>query len=130
MGHTLAYANRMNLAAMAPHSELASSKYCLANPGEEYLVYLPLERRQSESRRFLRRLKQLVGSVEQLLKPTVTVNLATASGQFLVEWFDPVSGAVKDGKPLAGGASRSFTAPFRGEAVLYLRHESWSDKGR
>src|SRR5262245_55206800 len=24
-----------------PHGELASTKYCLANPGQEYLVYLP-----------------------------------------------------------------------------------------
>ena len=42
MGMTLAYANRMNLVAMRPR-EIASSGYCLANPGEEYLVYVPLE---------------------------------------------------------------------------------------
>ena len=40
---TLAYANRMDLVAMKPHGEIASSGYCLANPGEEYLVYVPLE---------------------------------------------------------------------------------------
>ena len=26
---------------MAPHNSLASTAYCLANPGREYLVYLP-----------------------------------------------------------------------------------------
>jgi len=31
----------MNLAAATPHNELASTKYCLAHSGEEYLVYLP-----------------------------------------------------------------------------------------
>ena len=31
----------MNLAEMVPHGELASTDYCLANPGQEYLVYLP-----------------------------------------------------------------------------------------
>jgi len=31
----------MNLSAMKPRPELASSHYCLANPGEEYLVFLP-----------------------------------------------------------------------------------------
>jgi len=32
MGYTLTYANKMNLAAMTPRNELASTKYCLANP--------------------------------------------------------------------------------------------------
>jgi len=31
----------MNLAAMTPQGELASTKYCLANAGTEYLVYQP-----------------------------------------------------------------------------------------
>jgi hypothetical protein len=43
MGHTLAYANRMNLTTTAPHGELASTGYCLANPGENYFVYVPLD---------------------------------------------------------------------------------------
>ena len=38
MGDTLAYANRMNLAKATPRGDLASTGYCLANPGEEYLV--------------------------------------------------------------------------------------------
>ena len=41
MGITLTYANRMNLSTMRPRGDLASSGYCLANPGEEYLVYVP-----------------------------------------------------------------------------------------
>lgn len=44
VGYVLAYASRMNLAAMPPHGELASTGDCLANPvaqGAEYLVYLP-----------------------------------------------------------------------------------------
>ena len=44
LGYTLDYAQRMNLAAMVPRSDLCSSQYCLANPaadGAEYLVYLP-----------------------------------------------------------------------------------------
>jgi len=40
MGDTRRYAEKMNLAAMTPHPELVSTRYCLANPGEEYLVYL------------------------------------------------------------------------------------------
>ncbi|MBM4048611.1 MAG: hypothetical protein FJ279_26205, partial [Planctomycetes bacterium] len=41
VGHTRSYATRMNLAAMTPRNDLASTQYCLANPGREYLVYLP-----------------------------------------------------------------------------------------
>ena len=51
----------MNLAAMTPRSTLASSRYCLADPGKEYLVYLP------------------DGG-------EVTVDLSAASGSLAVEW--------------------------------------------
>ena len=34
MGLTRRYATRMDLAETAPHGELASSEYCLANPGQ------------------------------------------------------------------------------------------------
>jgi hypothetical protein len=33
MGHTRTYAERIDLAAMPPHSEVESLGYCLANPG-------------------------------------------------------------------------------------------------
>ena len=41
MGYTLRYSRRMNLAATRPRGELSSTGYCLANPGVEYLVFLP-----------------------------------------------------------------------------------------
>lgn len=41
MGETLAWAERIHLATMEPHGEMASSTYCLANPGNEYLVFVP-----------------------------------------------------------------------------------------
>ncbi len=44
MGQTLTWSQRIPLAAMAPHGELASSTYCLADPGIEYLVFVPGER--------------------------------------------------------------------------------------
>jgi hypothetical protein len=37
----LRFARRMNLARCEPHSELSSTSYTLANPGEEYLVLQP-----------------------------------------------------------------------------------------
>jgi hypothetical protein len=98
LGYILTYANRMNLAAMAPRSDLCSTGYCLANPavnGAEYLVYLP------------------AGG-------TATVNLSAAAGQLSVEWFNPGTGTTSPGGTTTGGTSRNFNAPFGGDAVLYI----------
>jgi hypothetical protein len=97
MGDTRRYAERMNLAAMTPHPELASSRYCLANPGEEYLVYLP----QGGS---------------------VTLNLRAGRGDFGVEWFLPqVDRTIAGARPLSGGDYAVTVAPFTGDAVLRLK---------
>ena len=96
MGHTRAYAERMNLATMTPRNDLASTRYCLANPGKEYLVYLP---EGGEG----------------------TVDLAAAKGKIAVEWFNPRTSEKHNGNIVDGGAKRSFQTPFEGDAVLYLR---------
>ncbi len=98
MGYTLTYANRMNLVAMEPLPSLASSGYILANPSgsqSEYLVYLPNG-----------------GSV--------IVDLSGAAGSLKVEWLNPSNGIVTDGGITTGGGNRTLTAPFSGDAVLYL----------
>ncbi|MBI5771355.1 MAG: DUF4038 domain-containing protein [Verrucomicrobia bacterium] len=95
MGHTRAYAERVNLAAMTPRNDLASTEYCLANPGNEYLVYLP-------------------DSGE------VTVDLSAATGAMTVEWFNPRTAEKRAGERVGGGAKRQFQAPFPGDAVLHL----------
>ncbi len=98
MGYARRFAERMNLKEMSPHGELASTEYCLANPGVEYLVYLP------------------EGG-------EVTVDLSGGAGQFTVEWFNPSTGEVAPANEVTGGAKREFTAPFGGDAALYLtRH--------
>ena len=109
MGYTLSYAKKINLASMVPRGDLASTGYCLANEGKEYLIYLP------SSNKILHRFFQLVGMNE-----TVTVNLSATSERFNVEWFNPRTGETIDGGTISGGVSRSFTAPFRGDAVLYI----------
>jgi hypothetical protein len=98
MGHTRAYAERVDLAAMTPRGDLTSSQYCLANPGREYLVYLPDG-----------------GSV--------TVDLSAAAAPLAVEWFNPRSGEKRTSDKVPGGAQRPFQAPFAGDAVLYLHSE-------
>jgi len=45
-----------------------------------------------------------------------------AKGGLGLEWFDPAAGkAVTEGK-VQGGAARDLTAPFKGDAVLYIAH--------
>jgi hypothetical protein len=96
MGDTRRYAQKMNLAAAFPHGELASTNYCLADPGREYLVYNP-------------------GA-----EKTFTVNLK--SGVYDYEWFNPTSGLVMGtGRVTAVSDNQSYTAPFFGDAVLYLK---------
>ena len=95
MGRARRFAERTNLAAMRPHEELASTRFCLANPGQEYLVYLP------------------DGG-------EVTVDLTAAAGALEVEWMHSVEGTITPGKPSSGGDKRAFKAPFSGGAVLYL----------
>lgn len=95
LGYTLRYAKKMSLAAMAPRGSLASTQYCLANPGNEYLVYLP------------------DGG-------EVTVDLSAASGTLAVEWMHPIEGTLTPGGTVVGGAKRAFRAPFGGDAVLHV----------
>jgi hypothetical protein len=95
MGHTRQLANRMDLAAMTPRGDLASTKYCLADPGLEYLVYAPDGGQ-------------------------VTVDLSAAKGELIAEWFDPTRGKPIDAGKTSGGARRQFSVPFQGDAVLHI----------
>ena len=100
MGYTLTYARKMNLVNMTPQGNLSSTGYVLANTSptaSEFLVFTPNG-----------------GSF--------TVNLSSSVNRTLnVEWLNPGTGATTSGAAIAGGsASQSFTAPFNGDAVLYL----------
>ena len=128
MGHTLAYAERINLEAMTPHNELTSSGYCLADPGKEYLVYLPFEAHSLESARFFHRFKQQISNIRWNFRRTVTVDLTAASGRFLPEWVNPSNGERMKGKEIEGGGRVQLTAPFKGDAVLHLRREPVESK--
>lgn len=124
MGMTLAYANRMNMSNMRSREDLASSGYCLANPGEEYLIYMPLEVPWLESRHFFHRLTRPIRNIRRLLKGEVTLDLSSHLAKFRVEWLNPCNGEIARGRSVDGGTKLSFTAPFRGDAVLYVRKES------
>ena len=100
LGYIVKYSRKLNLANVTTQSSLCSQGPCLAQTpsvGAEYLVYA-------------------------LSGGTFTVNLAAmpSSRTLSVEWLNPSTGAVTTGAPVAAGATRSFTAPFSGDAVLYL----------
>ena len=98
MGLTLTLAGRMNLAKMKPHNKLASTRYCLANPGTEYLIYLPEGRE-------------------------ITVDLTANQGPFAVEWIHPVDGTITPGEDVRGEDKRALKSPLDGDAVLYIRRQ-------
>lgn len=97
LGYTRRYALKMDLAGAQPLGELASTGYCLAKPGSEYLVFQPAE-------------------------GAFTVDLTAGSGkEFASQWCDPKTGETRAGQRVAGGAVVSFEPPSKGPAVLYLK---------
>ena len=85
----------MNLTTLTPRSDLASSKYCLANPGTEYLVYQP--------------------------RAGQAFSVELKAGSYPYQWFNPASGtATGEGRVEALGGGQQFKAPFESPSVLYL----------
>jgi len=99
MGLAQQYVNgKMDLLKATPQGSLSSTGFCLADnaaTGAEYLVYAPSG-------------------------GTFTVNLGATTRALNVEWFNPLTGATTAGAAITGGATKSFTAPFSGDAVLYI----------
>jgi len=97
MGHTLCYARKMNLADMTPthDAKVCSTRYCLWNPGVEYLVFQP----QND-----------------------VIGLQLPAGTWQIEWFDPRQGTVvQTEQATLGEGKQAFRAPFAGAAVLFLK---------
>jgi hypothetical protein len=132
LGYTLSYADRMDLTAMSPQPDLCSTSYCLANTNAEdgeILVYLSDSKVTTS---FLETLGMRLENPESIssfflaLENKVTVDLSFTTGDLTVEWFNPEDGSVELGGTVSGGGVRSFTAPFAGDAVLYIYHAAFS----
>ncbi len=96
MGYVLEWSGKIDLAAMTPRGDLASSKYCLANPGKEYLVYLPA--------------------------PEANVSLELPAGNYSTVWFDTVSGKEEEAKSLKHtGGSPKLRTPFASDLLMHVR---------
>lgn len=81
--------------AMNPHDELVSNGYCLAIPGEEYVVY-------SRS------------------GGAVTINLSHATEDLMVEWLNPRTGQYSSRSTVAPASSVTLSPPFTGDWVLHI----------
>jgi hypothetical protein len=97
LGQVLAWSRRIDLTRMTPQATLASSAVCLADPGREFLVYLP------------------DGA-------DVTVDLGAGQAEFAVAWFGPASGETRPGANVRASGRTVFASPFApGDAVLHLK---------
>jgi hypothetical protein len=99
MGDTLRFARQMRLLEMKPSSDLSSTEYVLANPGNEYLVLQPSDGGQP-------------------------FTVAVSPGTYAVQWYDVDTRETTESGELT--VESSTTSPFRspfqgaGPAVLYL----------
>jgi hypothetical protein len=96
LGATRRYAARLDLNRALPHGELASSHYCLAEPGRAYLVYVPQDAQ-------------------------VAVDLSATQGSLALEWYSPRSGKTVQDKPVWGGDRRRLVSPLGIDVVLFLQ---------
>ena len=100
MGDTLRYAEKMNLIEMEPHTDLSSTGFALANPGQEYLILQP----------------------DNTADP-FTVKLDP--GAYRVEWFRVNSRETQMGGQIVVDSvgDPKFMSPFEeaGPVVLYLK---------
>jgi hypothetical protein len=99
LGIAQGYVNaKMDLLKATPQGGVSSTGYCLADnaaTGAEYLVYAPNG-------------------------GTFTVNLSATTRPLNVEWLNPATGVTTAGVAISGGSTKSFAAPFSGDAVLYI----------
>jgi hypothetical protein len=95
MGQAVRLANRMDLRRMVPAPDVASSGYCLACPGREYLVFAP------------------DGADMEL-------DLRSAQAALSCEWLDPRTGAEQP-ILLPGGGRPRLSSPFSADSLLWLR---------
>ncbi len=97
------YVARVNLARMKSHNVLSSTRYCLADPGNAYIVYQPTPGLEGSSRGF-------------------PFELELQAGEYDYEWLNPETNQlVEAGEMLWGTDIATFTPPFNAHAVLFLK---------
>ncbi len=99
MARTRTWATRLSLKNFLPRSDLASTGYCLARVGQEYLEYAPNG-------------------------GTFTVNVGgSGAGTYAQEWYNPRNGKTQSTRQVQlSSGSQSFKSPSTSDWVLYLKH--------
>lgn len=101
MGYINNWAKRVDLKNMKPRNDLSTTRFCLAYPGEEYLVYFPH------------------------FTNVATVDLSAVAGEMSMEWFIPsLNRTIKAPKAIQGGYFVRIESPTSMDAVLYLKRKS------
>lgn len=97
MGHTLLYAQRIDLGYMHPDETISSTKYALSHlNGCELIIYQP------ENGPF-------------------TLDLTAWQFEYCLEWFNPLSAEViLIDKNILGGKIYTLTPPWENETIAYL----------
>lgn len=96
LGSVVWLSAQIDLARATPRPELATTGYCLADPGREYLVYLPEGGR-------------------------VSLDLSAARGRLPATWYRCSDLESREEEGVEGGARRELRSPFEGDAVLHVR---------
>lgn len=97
LGYSRLLADSINLTLMVPDSMIVSSKYCLKESGEAYLIFLP-------------------DTV------SVSVNLEEINGTFESSWFDPANGEFSQPELQEAGTVINLMSPFNSKNnLLYLK---------
>jgi hypothetical protein len=112
LGYARLYAERMDLVSAVPRDDLPSTRYCLAAPGKKYLIYLPADSYGLAS--------LWAGLRRGHLTERVTLDLSNYHANYNLEWFQVATGEAFTGGTLHGGEKEELSAPFRGDAVLFL----------
>jgi hypothetical protein len=102
LGDTVEYAQRIDLKHMSPREDVCSTTFCLANPGQEYLIYLPS------------------ASCSTPPQCMLTIDLSDVDTPMTAEWFSPDTRERKTDGRTFGRAVQTFISPFTGASVLYL----------
>jgi hypothetical protein len=98
LGESRRIAQRIDLAALRPMPDISSTGFCLANPGTEYLVYQP--------------------------KVGEGFSVEMKAGKYRFGWLSTKAGADGgSGEVTVPDGTRSFKAPFDGDAVLHLKRD-------
>ncbi|MHC4799312.1 MAG: DUF6298 domain-containing protein, partial [Planctomycetota bacterium] len=96
IGETIMFADRLDLAQVTPQNNKADSSFCLADVGEQYLVF-----------------QHTAGN-----NLTIT---PLASGEYYYEWFDVVNHSFGETGTVTGtGSNKTFTNPYSTTATLYV----------